>query len=290
MERLFYINDKGNKVEFSTKSIYHVNISNDVIGISDSKNEIYSFSTIGNDGMTILGNTIKSKTIEIAGNINETNKERAIEARRRLNVILNPNQKGRLRYENGDLVRVIECQAETVIFKRSKVFYQFIVHFICPDPYWKDEAESVEDIASWIGGLQFPLEIAETGIEIGYREPSLIVNVNNRGDVKTGIRIVFRANATVTNPKLLNVDTREFIKFNNLTLYSGDVLEVSTHYGKKKITLNRNGIITDAFKYLDIDSSYLMLETGDNLFRYDAETNQERLEVTIYYDNRYIGV
>lgn len=58
------------------------------------------------------------------------------------------------------------------------------------------------------------------------------MNVYNSGDVKSGIRIEFRAIGAVTNPVLLNVDTREFIKL-NISLVAGDVLTVSTATVKK---------------------------------------------------------
>lgn len=122
-----------------------------------------------------------------------------------------------------------------------------------------------------------------------YRQPSLIVNVYNSGDVKSGIRIEFRAIGAVTNPVLLNVDTREFIKL-NISLVAGDVLTASTGYGEKAVKLNRGGTITDAFRYLDVDSSYLQIAVGDNLFRYSADANAENLEVSIYHNNLYLGV
>lgn len=160
------------------------------------------------------------------------------------------------------------------------------------NPFWREETETREDIATWIGGFEFPvpdgLELYD-GWEIGYRQPSLIVNVYNSGDVKSGIRIEFRAIGAVTNPVLLNVDTREFIKL-NISLVAGDVLTVSTGYGEKAVKLNRGGTITDAFRYLDVDSSYLQIAVGDNLFRYSADANAENLEVSIYHNNLYLGV
>ena len=54
--------------------------------------------------------------------------------------------------------------------------------------------------------------------------------------------------------------------------------------------LTRGGVESDAFRYLDVDSSYLQLAVGDNLFRYSADTNAENLEVSIYHNNLYLGV
>lgn len=42
--------------------------------------------------------------------------------------------------------------------------------------------------------------------------------------------------------------------------------------------------------YLDVDSSYLQIAVGDNLFRYSADANAENLEVSIYHNNLYLGV
>ena len=68
------------------------------------------------------------------------------------------------------------------------------------------------------------------------------------------------------------------------------MLTVSTGYGEKSVKPTRGGVTTDAFRYLDVDSSYLQLAVGDNLFRYSADTNTENLEVSIYHNNLYLGV
>ena len=41
---------------------------------------------------------------------------------------------------------------------------------------------------------------------------------------------------------------------------------------------------------IDLDSTFLKLEVGDNLFRYDAEENINNLEVNIYYNPNYLEV
>ena len=266
-EKLIYTNERGESIEFSPASSYHVNFK-DVTGLSDVRNAIYSTNSMGQDGDTYLGYRIESRDIDIVGYIKERDKQAAQNLRRKLNRILNPQYEATLTYVFGDFRRVIGCKIDDApIFTR-------------------------EDIATWIGGFEFPvpdgLELYD-GWEIGYRQPSLIVNVYNSGDVKSGIRIEFRAIGAVTNPVLLNVDTREFIKL-NISLVAGDVLTVSTGYGEKAVKLNRGGTITDAFRYLDIDSSYLQIAVGDNLFRYSADANAENLEVSIYHNNLYLGV
>ena len=64
IEILTYTNERGESVSFSHASIYHVNM-NDVSGLSDVRNAIYSINSMGQDGDTYLGNRIESREIEI---------------------------------------------------------------------------------------------------------------------------------------------------------------------------------------------------------------------------------
>lgn len=292
IEKLTYTNERGESIVFSRASSYHVNFK-DVSGLSDVRNAIYSINSMGQDGDTYLGNRIESRDIEIVGHIKERDKTELQALRRNMNRILNPQYTATLTYEFGSFKRVIGCTIDNApAFIRKPIFEQFTVQLTCLNPFWREEAETREDIATWIGGFEFPvpdgLQLFE-GWQIGYRQPSLIVNVFNSGDVKAGIRIDFRALGAVTNPQLLNVDTQEFIRL-NLEMAAGDVLTVSTGYGEKSVTLKRGGAESDAFRYLDVDSSYLQLAVGDNLFRYSAAANIENLEVSIYHNNFYLGV
>lgn len=291
-EKLTYTNEREESIVFSPASSYHVNFK-DVTGLSDVRNALYSTNSMGQDGDTYLGYRIESRDIDIVGHIKERDRQAAQSLRRKLNRILNPQYEATLTYEFGSFKRVIGCKIDDApLFKRKPIFEQFTIQLSCLNPFWREEAETREDIATWIGGFEFPvpdgLQLFE-GWQIGYRQPSLIVNVYNRGDVKSGIRIEFRALGALSNPQLLNVNTQEYIKL-NIDLEAGDVLTVSTGYGEKAVNLKRGDVTTDAFRYLDVDSSYLQLAVGDNLFRYSASSNVENLEVSIYHNNLYLGV
>lgn len=288
IEKLTYTNERGESIVFSHASVFH---TNEVNGLSDVRNEIYSINSMGQDGDTYLGNRIESREIEIVGSIKERDKDRMRDYRRQINRVFNPQYAATLTYEYGDFKRVIDCKVDNApVFSRKVIFQDFTIQLLCLNPFWRKESKARDDIATWIGGLIFPVEIPlEEGWQIGYRQPSLIVNVYNDGDVQAGIRVEFRALGVVQNPQLLNVNTQEFIKL-NITMQAGDTLSVSTGYGEKEVTLKRGGATTDAFRYLDVDSSYLQLSVGDNLFRYAAEKNLENLEVSIYHDDLYLGV
>lgn len=291
-EILTYTNERGGSIEFSRNSVFRVNIPKQVTGIADVFNDIYSISSMGQDGDTDVGSRIEPREIEILGSINERKRDRILEYRRLMNRVLNPQYAGTLTYDYGDFRRVIDCKVDTATkIPHDAIFQDFTLLLKCSNPFWRKEGKTRNDIATWMGAFEFPVEIPFLeGWEIGYREPSLIVDVLNEGDVKTGIRVEFRALGEVLNPIILNVDRQDEFILINMKMLAGDVLVVNTGYGEKEVTLTRNGVTTDAYRYLDPDSTYMQLVAGDNLFRYNASSNLENLEVSIYHDDLYLGV
>lgn len=307
-KKITYINERGDSLSFCTTSQYHVNVSKDVSGLSDIENDIFSITSMGQDGDTFIGSRIKAREIEVVGHIKERDKDLAHRLRRHMNSILNPQFSGLLIYEFGDIRRVINCTiAGAPKFIPYPIFEQFVLQLSCLNPFWREDMETRQDVASWIGGFEFigdrPDDDLPQGLEIlinpenptiptweiGWREPSLIVNVFNSGDVRTGMRIEFRALGLLINPTLLNVVTGEFIKI-NFEMQASDVITVNTAWGEKGVTLRRAGEESDAFRFLDPDSSYLQLAVGDNMFRYDADVNMYNMDVTIHHNNLFLGV
>ena len=171
----------------------------------------------------------------------------------------------------------------------NKTWQRGLLQFVASDPFIYEKNEIKTDIALWMANLEFPLEVFEEGIEVGYRSPSLIVNVPNNGSDDTGMIIRFNATSEVVNPKLLNVNTYEELKL-NFTMQGGDVIEVSTFSGKRTATLIRNNVKTNIFGRIDLSSTFLQLRVGDNLFRYDVDEGLDFLECSIIHRNTLIGV
>ncbi len=290
-EKLTYINSRGETLEFSITSVFHCNVSKDVTGIAGIDNTIYKTKSMGQHGDTYISQRYEARDITIVGNINSRDKDRVLELRRQVEKILNAELEAKLIYTYKDFVRVIDCKVDgRPQFKRGKVFMQYSIPITCCNPFWREEAEAKKDIAAWVSSWEFDFEIPEEGIELGYREPSVIVNVYNEGDVKSGMRVEFRAVGTVVNPVLLNVDTQEYLKLIDTTMVEGDVITINTEYGSKGATLTRGGEVLDYFRHIDVDSTFMQLAIGDNVFRYDAESGVTALEATIYHNNKYLGV
>ena len=292
-EKLTYTNELGDSLEFSTSSVYFCNVSKDATGLAGVDNKIYSTNSAQQHGDTFPGQRIEARDITVKGAINTRDKARAIELRRKALRILNPELKGELKYEYQGFTKVIEVRIDDKPdFYKNKVLLEYDIAFKALNPVWQDETETKEEIASWVGAWEFPTEIDEDSADsmvFGYREESVIVDCYNAGDVSTGMRIKFTALGVLENPVLLNVETGEFIQINR-TMQAGDVITVNTEYGNKGAALERNGEVIDCFKDIDVDSTFMALGIGDNIYRYDAASGVDNLEVSIYYNPQYLGV
>lgn len=292
-EKLTYTNELGDSIEFSTTSPFYCNVSKDAKGLAGVDSVIYSTNSAQQHGDTFTGQRIEAREMELTGAINVKDKAAAIELRRKALRILNPELKGTLKYEYRGFTKVLDVRIDDrPDFYKKTVLLQYSIAFKALNPFWRNEAETKEEIASWVGAWEFPTEIDEESSDsmiFGYREESVIVDCYNAGDVSTGMRIKFMALGILTNPILLNVNTGEFIQINT-TMQAGDVITVNTEYGNKGAVLERNGATIDCFKDIDVDSTFMALGIGDNIYRYDAASGVDNLEVSIYYNPQYLGV
>lgn len=261
----------------------------DIEGIEKSESELNLVSNAQYDGSVVVSKRLKNRPVSITADYKGSNKE--IE-RQKLISFFNPKNTGILIINYGDIERAIEYNIEDFNCKLVNINNDLIfkVEFICPNPYMRNILESKVNIALWKGRFHFPLVIPkDIGIIVGLREPSLIVNVNNTGDVECGVIIEFKALGTVSKPSLLNVNTGEYIKINK-SMVAGEIIRVNTNIGNKRLIRILNGVETNILNYIDVNSTFLQLDVGDNLFRYDAEENLNNLEVSIYYNPYYLGV
>lgn len=287
MQKLIYRNSRGQELISSNSRPFLLvridNYSNINTNISTTYNTL--------DGFSITNVSIKEKVLPVEIDIIGHSKEDLDRKRLELTSIFNPKLSGELIYQNSAITRKVQCIVQDVSFQEVQGNSQMaLIQFLCPNPYWMDLHTKKEEVALWQGNLEFELELTEEGTEMGYRVSNLICSIINTGNVECGMKIQFKALATVVDPSLFNINSREFIKINQ-TLERGDMLEVSTHFDNKRVELIRSdGTKTNVFNWVDLDSEFLELELGDNLFRYDAVNGIDNLEVAIYYNPLYMGV
>lgn len=248
-------------------------------------------SGIGQHGDYYTGTSLQSRTVPVVGYISAPfNKLKDI--KRRLIKIINPTHEFKI-INNGYMIKGYPTSTLKFSHEQTESYgglHKFLIDFYCPNPFWSNENDTKASISYWKGNFKFPLTMGkEKGSVMGYKSPSLIVNVQNNGDVETGMRIEFKALGLLNNPSLFNINTREYIKINK-EMQSGEKIIIDTNYGQKRIKSIFNDVSTDILNKLDLTSTFLQLATGDNLFRYDADKNLNNLQVNIYYNEKYLGV
>ena len=277
-------------VEFSqrkSKTPYWLNSAD---GIDTIENSIYTAKGVAQDGESFVSQTLGTREITISGQL-----FRDIAASREsLLRAMNPKEAGKLIIERGSIKRYIPCYIRNTPAFGSGLFPAFEISFLCPSPFWREgsgDNENYADVLKWEDCLEWPndeLELTDEGFYIEKRTDDTVVNVHNNGVVDTGITIVFKAAAAVVNPSIENTTTGEKLSL-TYTMKEGDEIRVKTGYGEKAATLIRDGVSTNVFNAIDLESDWLQLHPGDNLITYSAD-DTSGLTVTIYYDSYYLGV
>ena len=266
----------------------------------------HSYKYVNQIGVYVTGTTLETRDIVITGWIVARSDNQMSERKKMLNRFVNPQQLIELKYKEYavDFLPDKSIKYSATVKENNNVICKFEISGLAPDPLFRESTQSKTAAATTRGMFHFPLIIGcgnedlgnadnlDNGyptIMFGLRQPSLIVDVYNKGAVAVGMTLVFKAMGTMSNPSLINVRTQEYFKINK-TLVAGETVTINTTIGEKKVIGELNGIQYNYFKYRDLDSSWLQLEVGDNLFRYDADTGLDVLECYVYFYNKYLEV
>ncbi|KNF06960.1 putative phage tail protein [Gottschalkia purinilytica] len=287
MQKVYIENSRG-RVEFYKSRPF---ILQSISGLSNPNTRNITTQAPGQDGVSRHGSNFEARTLLLEVGVIGEDKQDMYRLRNKLYSVLNGRLNSKLVYENSYKSYSIDCSIENITEgEKLRNIQQIILQLYCPDPFWSDIDEIKEEVAMWLGNFHFPLIIPKgEGIIMGSRVSNLIVNVLNKGDVPCGMTIEFVCTKTVKNISLFNVYTREYIKVKG-SFKAGDLIRITTQFGNKRVELIRNGVSSNIFHYLDIDSVFLQLDLGDNVFRYDADSGIDNLEVSIYYKPKYLGV
>lgn len=279
-----YINELGESLAFRQRKPYFLQ---SIDGTGAVKHIISTFKAPNQDGGVFISGSLDMRNIILEGRIIADSIEEAYRLRKDLLNIFNPKEKGRLIFKDLSIPCIVE---EAPVFKAdSHRTPAFFISLLCTSPYFETIAEIKRLLAGWHPNFEFELEIPiDEGIEMGYREESLIIPIENVGSVPCGATFEFIAQGIVEDPFLIDVVTGKFIKLNRI-MQPGEIVVVSTHFANKKVLSSLDGG-TNAFSSLDEDSTFLQLDVGTNLLRYDAKTNLNNLEVNVFFRPQYLGV
>lgn len=253
-----------------------------------------SISETTRDGGLHLGTRFGVRDVTIEGYFNTYGKSTIwIEERKKeLYDLCNPKQLSQIEIEeNGERFFL---EAHPIAFptlpkdKRNKTheFQTFLLQFVCSDPFlYKNE--KVVTFANITPMFSFPLTI-EDPIVFGELSNSLIETIYNSGIDQSPLVIEMMATSSIKNPYLLNVYTQEKISFTT-DMVAGDIIFITTGR-RKEISRIRNGVKTPFYYAMDLDSTFLQLKKGDNIFRFGAEENENYLQIKMKYKEKVGGI
>lgn len=253
----------------------------------------HSNKYVGQVGESVLSTTLNTRPITITGWVlsNDGNIVLMKDRKDKLNSFVNPFQEIKL----VTVGKTISFMPESTIKYSTKVnenneyFCKFTIQGICFNPIFVDEIETEILAAAVRGAFKFPLVLKSSGFIMGRKTSSSLFNVSYSGVIETGFEIILKANGTLTNPKIINRDTNQFFKINK-TLESGEVVRILSDVSRRRVIGIINGVEYNYFNYKDFDSSWLTLKRGDNVFKFEADSNVSNLEVAISFTNKYLEV
>lgn len=165
------------------------------------------------------------------------------------------------------------------------------VSILCPAPFFKEAQVIVHELKNIISAFHFPFaSTASPQLVMGYFSNDAGITIENEGDLECGLIIELYARSAVTNPKIFNYITQDFIGV-NYEMETGDLITIDTRKGEKTATLLRDGVETNIFNYVMKNSTWLQLEAHGSTFVYEVTSGVlGDLLVTFKHSNLYEGV
>lgn len=282
--KLEFINARGESIELYGRPFRLIS----VIGLGEVEGEVQMQRAPFQDGASYIDSALQPRYLEIELKIyGQDNLDTEIK-RRRLTSMFNPRLgEGTLRYIGDSGIREINVVASSLphypdgLENRTATYQRALVYLVAPDPHWKDETEENHKLEDFVGSFRFPFTLPT---RFSVRGDSKVLA--NNGDVTTPIEVEFRG--PVTNPKITNQSTGEFIRINR-AIPIGYKLLLNTSFGNKRVEIVApDGTVTNAFHYVDLQSTFFDLDIGDNRISFDSESGNP--EVYIRYKHRYLSV
>lgn len=275
-------NDKGEVLNLSNNNDYTVY---KISGLNPPKATVNSSVNATSDGSSINSVRLENRNIVIYTTINGD-----IEANRiKLYKYFPPKKTITLYFKNNTRNVMIEGTVELIecdLFAKRQIAQ---ISIICPKPYFKGVDYLVSAFADISSLFSFPFSIDQAGIELSTITNNVRKSIVNSGYVETGVVIELFAIGTVVNPKLYRVGDGKHMGF-KFTMQASDKIVINTNVGEKSITLIRNGISSNALGNMTPDSDWFVLEAGDNVFTYDANSGTSNLQITFTTSILYGGV
>lgn len=236
-------------------------------------------------GAFVQSRRVGPRTITITFSVSD--KKRTEELRPWLISFFNPYKPGRLKVTRSGVTRVIDFwiagQPEFVQPNIHDDYLHVTVELLCPDPFFRDEEETVYVYNKLVPLLTFPFNTFKgAGISAGIWRDEFVATLKNDGDVPTGIHCTLYIEDFVINPKISLDD--KFIRV-LASLNRGDVVEIVTEAGNKTILING-----EARHLYDLRSVFFEIPVGQSRLEISADDGAEHMTARFAFARRWLGV
>ena len=260
-------------------------------GVMSVSNKVTTSENTTVDGSTYQGSVTKQRNIVITAHTSKNH----VYNRNMLYKCFKPKTEGVLTYSEEDETRIIDYIVESVEVDEKGVVRNAVISLICPDPFFKDEEDTIVTMAGWQPCFEFPHEFKAEKEPFGVRVAEIIKEIENDSAADNiGIEILIEAMGAVTNPTIYHTEQDIFIKVgtenNPLSIGAGEAIRITTGTNEKAVYLVQGETETEINEYLDEGSDFIQLVHGKNTFAYAADSGRDYMNVTITYRFRYLGV
>lgn len=289
MLKLDFISARGDKLPLVNNPLFHLS---HIDGQTLANTSIASSVIGGVDGDTV--NNIQANPRTIIIDLEPRSGVDVEEAKRAILKVVKLKQLGGLLWTQNERTVVITGIVEAAEMPRwtEKAVMQITLH--CAQPFWEDVDDVIQQISEAINLHYFTdspadmLYFPEEGVPLGEYDTIRTKSFYNDGDVAVGLEISILAHDTVTNPIIYDQYGNYFglgYDGNPLIMQAGDNAVITTHKGRKTVTLNGVNI----FNKIKPNSTWVQLETGDNVFSINSDDESiSNMSFSLIYKQRYI--
>jgi len=281
VKKIICYGERGGSIEFCYRGYPICLVDTDGFSAAD-----YAVTTTKNnnqDGEAYNGATANKRNIVITAELIED----FAAQRGRLFSFFQPRSLGTVHYIDGGTMRKADYYVERVLVEESGVTRPVTISLICPDPKFYDDNATTIKLSSR-RGFTFPLRLKNPFI-VTQNRPQLIGEINNVGNVSSGVTIRFIAIGNVSSPYMVNMTHGERLTVNT-TMLTGDIITVTTDQNSRKVMLTRNRITTNITNKLVYPPAWPQVHPGTNAFRLGAAADVSNLKATVTYTQAYWGV
>lgn len=304
MLKLDFISARGDVLPLANNPLFHlVHID----GHTTAGTSISSAVVGGIDGDTV--NNIQATPRTIILDLQMRSGVDVEEAKRNILKIVKLKQAGGLLWTQNERTVIISGVVEAIEMPRwtDAVIMQITLH--CDQPFWEDVDDVIKQISEAIDLHYFTdspvdmLYFTDEGAPLGEYDTIRTKSFYNDGDVDVGLEIHILAHDTVTNPIIYDQHGHYFgvgyeIESGSggagigtawqsvpLVMKAGDLVVITTHKGRKTVTLNGVNI----FDKIKPNSTWLQLATGANTFSINSDDDSiTNMSFSLIYKQRYI--